>query len=89
MPRCPLALTILLALSFNAHALDARPLANVVQNANVSVEEQTVKQKRRDGLRDAFKIPVEEVPATSRQLSAQEKAELRQQLRQQRLDPLK
>jgi hypothetical protein len=89
MLRCPFALTILLALSLNANAREAHPAAGVTPEANVSLSEQALKQKRRDGLREAFKLPVEGVPAPSRQMSAEEKAELREQLRQQRLDLLK
>jgi hypothetical protein len=87
MSRRPLALILLLALSWSAHALDARVGAAAATDSNESAAEQAQKQKRRDVLREALKLPVADVPsAPVRQLSSQEKAELRQQLRQQRLD---
>ena len=46
-------------------------------------------QQRRDILREALKAQVEEAPVPVRQLTAQEKLELRQQLRLQQQDPLK
>jgi hypothetical protein len=89
MLRRPIAFTMSLALSWGVYAYDARPAAAARPEVNAPQPEQALKQKRRDGLREAFKIPVEEVPASSRQLNAQEKAELREQLRQQQLDSLK
>lgn len=46
-------------------------------------------QRRRDVLRQATRVQMEEAPGPTRQLSAQERAELRLQLQQQRLDLLK
>jgi hypothetical protein len=46
-------------------------------------------QKRRDVLRQATRLQMEEAPTPARQLSAQERAELRQQLQQERLELLK
>jgi hypothetical protein len=43
-------------------------------------------QQRRDMLREALKSQRVEAPLQTRQMTAQEKAELRQQLREQRLD---
>ena len=41
-----------------------------------------LQQKRRDALRESLKSPVDDAANGPRQLSAQQKAELRQQLRQ-------
>jgi hypothetical protein len=41
------------------------------------------RQKRREVLREALRLPPEGVPTTARQLSLQERTELREQLRQQ------
>jgi hypothetical protein len=55
----------------------------------VSDANQADLQKRRDVLRQATRLQMEEAPTAARQLSAQERAELRQQLQQQRLELLK
>jgi hypothetical protein len=46
-------------------------------------------QQRRDMLREALRLQRVETPAPVRQMTAQEKAELREQLRQQRQDLVK
>ncbi len=46
-------------------------------------------QKRRDVLRQATQVQLQENPGPTRQWTAQERAELRQQLQQQRLELLK
>lgn len=53
------------------------------QDADALQAEQLNRQRRRDILREALRLQQEESPATSRQMSLQEKTELRQQLRQQ------
>ncbi len=46
-------------------------------------QDQRDRQRRRDVLREALRVQAEAVPATARQMSVQERLELRQQLRQQ------
>lgn len=53
------------------------------QDADALQAEQLNRQRRRDILREALRLQQEESPATSRQMSLQERTELRQQLRQQ------
>jgi hypothetical protein len=45
--------------------------------------EQAQRQKRRDALRETLRVQSEEPPTALRQMSLQERLELRQQLRQQ------
>ena len=85
MSARPLIVLIpLLALAVAALAQDNRPRPRFVTEADIAQMEQAKRQKRRDELREALLLPA--APAESRQLSPQEKAELRQQLRQQRPD---
>lgn len=55
----------------------------VMSDAEVIQMDQLDRQKRRDVLREALRSQPEEAPATVRQMSLQERTELRQQLRQQ------
>jgi hypothetical protein len=89
MSRSPFVLLLALVLCCDAYALNARPNGSASPDTDASAADMAAKQKRRDVLREALKLPVEFVPGNTRQLSAQEKAELRQQLRQQRLEPNK
>lgn len=57
-----------------------------VPDEDIVLLDQAQAQKRRDTLRETLKVPVQENNASDRQLSAQQKAELRQQVRQQRSD---
>ena len=82
MSRTLPALLVLLLCTSSVHALDARQGAASSADATAITDEMARKQKRRDVLREALKVPVEDTPATARQMSAQEKAALRQQLRQ-------
>jgi hypothetical protein len=84
MARRLIALIPLYLLCWNALALDARENSGLVTGADALSAEQAQKQKRRDNLREATKLPVEGAALGARQLSPQEKLELRQQLRQQR-----
>jgi hypothetical protein len=61
----------------------------VTRVADVSPPDTLSVQKRRDVLRQATRVQMEETATPVRQLSAQEKAELRQQLQQQRLELLR
>ena len=59
------------------------------QESAALLAEQLERQKRRDVLRQATQVQLQESPGPTRQWSAQERAELRQQLQQQRLELLK
>jgi hypothetical protein len=75
----------LLALGMSAWAQDERTKSAAyleAQNALIRARQQL----RRDMLREALKSQQVDVPPPVRQMTAQEKAELRQQLRQQRQD---
>lgn len=85
MVRRLIALIPLLLLCWNAQALDARQVGSAGQGSDTAAE-QAQKQRRRDNLREATKLPMEDAPSTVRQMSPQEKWELREQLRQQRQD---
>jgi hypothetical protein len=54
-----------------------------MDSSTVTMVEEANRQKRRDVLREALRGQAEEAPATMRQMSLQERMELRQQLRQQ------
>ena len=84
MARRLIALIPLSLLCWNAQALDARQSSGQAPGMDALSNEQAQKQKRRDNLREATKLPVEGAAPGARQLSPQEKLELRQQLRQQR-----
>lgn len=70
----------------NRQAPEAASTGRASQSADPLLLEQNRKQKRRNELREAFMAPVEEVSVPARQLSPQERAELRHQLRQQPLN---
>jgi hypothetical protein len=86
MARRLIALIFFYLLCWNAQALDARQSTAAEQGSEMSPAEQAQRQKRRENLREATKFPVETVPPIVRQLSPQERWELREQLRQQRQD---
>jgi cbb3-type cytochrome oxidase subunit 3 len=79
---------LLLALCGSAWAQDDRKKSAAHQEAQ-NIVLQARQQQRRDMLREALKSQVEEAPVPVRQMTTQEKAELRQQLRQQRQDLIK
>jgi hypothetical protein len=62
---------------------DASSRVRPVSDAEALQLEQMNRQKRRDVLREALRSQPEEASAAARQMSLQEKTELRQQLRQQ------
>ena len=62
---------------------------HVGQESAALLAEQLERQKRRDVLRQATQVQLPDSPGPTRQWSAQERAELRQQLQQQRLELLK
>jgi hypothetical protein len=78
-----LALLSLLLLTLGAQAEERRPKPGVVAEPDAQQLEQARRQKRRDVVREALLVPVADAPVALRQLSPQEKAELRQQLQQQ------
>ena len=80
------ALFIALVLSCAAQARDNRPAGGAAQDGDGHAAELAQREQRRVVLREALKLPVEDAPATARQLTAQQRSELRQQLRQQPLD---
>jgi hypothetical protein len=86
MARRLIAFIPLYLLCWNVQALDARQDSGVALSGDARTPEQVLKQKRRENLREATKLPVENAAPAARQLSPQEKWELRQQLRQQRQD---
>ena len=65
------------------------PTPAVTRVADASPDNQLILQNRRDVLRQATRAQMEETPTPVRQLNAQERAELRQQLQQQRLELLR
>ena len=87
--RRSLVLLSLLVLTLGAYAEDRQPKPGVAGEPDAQQLEQLKKQKRRDVLREAWLSPVADTPVTARQLSPQEKAELRQQLQQQPREWLK
>lgn len=98
MSRCSLVLLAVLAIAPGARAREPKPGADglrqpdmtaVARVADVLPADQTDLQRRRDILRQATRVQMQEAPTPARQLSAQERAELRQQLQQQRLELLK
>ncbi len=79
----------LVALVLGVQAREPQANAAVTRVAETSVEDLLVQQRRREVLRQATRVQMEEAAAPTRQLSAQERAELRQQLQQQRNELLK
>ena len=70
--------------SDTVHALqDSSAKARSQSDADALLQEQLLRQKRRDVLREALRAQAGESPAALRQMSLQERMELRQQLRQQ------
>jgi hypothetical protein len=79
----------LMVLMLSARAEDRRPKPRFSAEPDVQQLELAQRQKRRDVLREALLVPVADTPVPARQLSPQEKAELRQQLQQQQREWLK
>jgi hypothetical protein len=77
-------LLILLAWSSLAQAGPQTPTVAVGQEDDLTAVEAAKRQKRREELREMLKSPVEFVATDARQLSVQERSEMRQQMRQQR-----
>lgn len=80
-------LLILLALGTLAQAGTPSQSASVGQEDELTPAEMAKRQKRREELREMLKSPVEFVTTDVRQLSVQERSEMRQQMRQQRSGP--
>ena len=80
-------LLIVLALSSLAQAGTQSQTVAVGQDEELIAAEMAKRQKRREELREVLKSPVEFVTADVRQLSVQERSEMRQQMRQQRSGP--
>jgi hypothetical protein len=78
----------LLALCISASAQEERTKSAAYLEAQTALLKAR-QQQRREMLREALKQREGDAPIAARQMSAQEKAELRQQLRQQRQDLLK
>ena len=76
---------LLLALGMGVSAQEERTKSPAYLEAQSALM-QIRQQQRRDMLREALKLQRAETSVPARQLTAQEKAELRQQLRQQRQD---
>jgi hypothetical protein len=87
MPRILFVFLSLMAFCWSAGAQEERKKSAAYLDAQ-NIVLQARQQQRRDILREALKVPVEEAPVPLRQLTAQEKIELRQQLRRQQ-EPLK
>ncbi len=85
MLRSFFVLIPLLSLSLSLRAQDDRQRASAYQEAQSALL-QARKQQRRDVLRETLKAQEQDVPVPVRQLSPLEKAQLREQLRQQRQD---
>ena len=88
MLRTCFVLFSLLALCLGALAQEERSKTAAYFEAQ-SLLIQSRQQQRREMLREALKLQHKEGPLQVRQMTAQEKAELRQQLRQQRQDLIK
>ena len=80
-------LLIVLVLSSLAQAGTQSQTVAVGQDEELTAAEMAKRQKRREELREVLKSPVEFVTADVRQLSVQERSEMRQQMRQQRSGP--
>ena len=88
MLRIFIAWFLLIALAQSAFAQDYRKKSEAYLEAQNAVL-QARQQQRRDMLREALKVQVDEASVPARQMTAQEKAELRQQLREQRQENVK
>jgi hypothetical protein len=80
-------LLIVLVLASWAQAGTSNQNVVVGQEDELTAAEAAKRQKRREELREMLKSPVELVTADVRQLSVQERSEMRQQMRQQRSGP--
>jgi len=80
-------LLIVFVLSSLAQAGTQSQTVAVGQDEELIAAEMAKRQKRREELREVLKSPVEFVTADVRQLSVQERSEMRQQMRQQRSGP--
>ena len=89
MLRRLLPVLLLLPLSGLTHAQTHIQVTNAVQEEDVSPAELARRLKRREELRESLKMPVESTAPVTRQLSLQEKSEMRQQLRLQRQESFK
>ncbi len=88
MSRIFFVLFSLMTLCWSAGAQDDRRKSAAYLDAQNAVL-QARQQQRRDILREALKLQAEETPVPARQLTVQEKLELRRQLRLQQQEPLK
>jgi hypothetical protein len=78
----------LMAICCSASAQDDRSKSDAYLEAQ-SIVMRARQQQRREMLREALKVHAVQAPIAVRQMTPQEKAELRQQLRQQRQDLIK
>lgn len=85
MLRTFFVLISMLALCMSVPAQEERSKSDAYLEAQAALL-QARQQQRRDMLREALKLQKDGAPIEVRQMTAQEKAELRQQLRQQRQD---
>jgi hypothetical protein len=88
MLRIFFACFLLIAGGQSTFAQDYRKKSEAYLEAQSAVL-QARQQQRRDMLREAVKVQVDEASVPARQMTAQEKAELRQQLREQRQENVK
>ena len=77
---------ISLLLSWGAQARDAHAAPGPAVQTDSGEQEQAQRQRKRDGLREVIKQAPEAAPGETRKLSADERAVLRHQLRQQALE---
>ena len=84
-----LVLLPFLACVLGAQAREPKAGPEGARQVEAPVPEDIQQQKRREVLRQATRLPMDESAGVPRQLSPQERADLRQQLQQQRLELLK
>lgn len=89
MPRTSIFLLPLLLLPLAAMAQPGKSARGGPESAKAAASDNASRPARRDALREALLAPVVDVPVAQRQLSAQEKQELRRQLRLQREEVLR
>jgi hypothetical protein len=77
------------ALGVHARGLQSEPTVSRLADTDTTQEDLLVQQKRREVLRQATRERLDDASAPTRQLTTQERAELRQQLQQQRRELLK
>jgi len=88
MSRRFIVVCVLLSIGCGVHAQSESPKSPVVVD-ELALNDQAQAQKRREEIRETLKGPVYILAPMPRQLSNAQRAEMRQQVRQQRPEPTK